>query len=252
MATYAIGDIHGYLPPLADLLGQLRPLVTADDVVVFLGDYIDRGPDTRRCIDEILSFRSSTPGRVVALYGNHEDWMLKTMRDYTRHSWLLGMDPVSTIASYSPSAAQAIHEAANAAGLLLAIGRYRLPYESFFDALPQEHREFFETLVPSYVTDDCICSHGGLDPAITSVSYQLRRSLIWGADGFPDEYEGEKIVVYGHHNNAVRDVRGWPLPRFVGNTIGVDTIAHGVLTAIRLPDRAVFQSARYAAIAEAT
>jgi hypothetical protein len=52
-------------------------------------------------------------------------------------------------------------------------------------------------------------------------------------------------VLYGHRNNADVDSRGWPNPRIIGNTIGLDTIAHGVLTAMRMPDRTVFQSARY-------
>jgi serine/threonine protein phosphatase 1 len=57
MATLAVGDIHGYLPPLVDLLAQLGDAATAADVIGFLGDYIDRGPDSKRCIDAILEFR---------------------------------------------------------------------------------------------------------------------------------------------------------------------------------------------------
>jgi hypothetical protein len=49
MATFVIGDIHGNLPALTDLLGQVEPLLTRDDTLVFLGDYIDRGPDSRGC-----------------------------------------------------------------------------------------------------------------------------------------------------------------------------------------------------------
>ena len=56
MATIAVGDIHGYLGPLRDLLARLRAEVTQDDTVVFLGDYIDRGPDSKGCIDAIRAF----------------------------------------------------------------------------------------------------------------------------------------------------------------------------------------------------
>jgi hypothetical protein len=52
--------------------------------------------------------------------------------------------------------------------------------------------------------------------------------------------------VYGHWNNADIDSAGWPRPRVIGNTVGIDTIAHGVLTAIRLPDHEVIQSRRHA------
>jgi hypothetical protein len=52
-------------------------------------------------------------------------------------------------------------------------------------------------------------------------------------------------VVYGHWDNAVVDPSGWPQPLVIGDTIGIDTISHGVLTAIRMPDRRIFQSAKH-------
>jgi serine/threonine protein phosphatase 1 len=76
MATIAIGDIHGNHSALIDVLDQIRSEVDAGDTVVFLGDYIDRGPDTKRCIDAILSFRQEVKAEVVCLRGNHEDWLL--------------------------------------------------------------------------------------------------------------------------------------------------------------------------------
>ena len=74
---------------------------------------------------------------------------------------------------------------------------------------------------------------------------QPARALIWGARGFPDRYRGGAMAVYGHWNNAAVTADGWPQPLMLGNTIGIDTIAWGVLTAVRLPDRRIFQSARY-------
>jgi hypothetical protein len=74
--------------------------------------------------------------------------------------------------------------------------------------------------------------------------------LTWGARGFPDRYRGRDIVVYGHWNNAAVTADVWPQPLMLGNTIGIDTIAWGVLTAVRLPDRHVFQSARYDPVGE--
>lgn len=111
MPTYAIGDIHGHLPALQDLLVQLQHEVREGDVVVFLGDYIDRGPDSRACIDAILDFTQSTPAETVCLRGNHEDWMLRTRHNYRKHSWLFGMDGLVTVRSYSVEAEQKIHEA---------------------------------------------------------------------------------------------------------------------------------------------
>lgn len=245
MATFAIGDVHGYLAPLTDVLTQVADAAGSGDVVVFLGDYIDRGPDSRACIDAILAFRRDTPAGVVCLRGNHEDWLLRTERDYTRHSWLLGMEGLVTIASYSPEAERAIRKALGEAGLRLFLGTCALPYNVFFDAMPPSHRAFFNELALCHETADCLCTHAGLDPTVATLAGQTPESLIWGHDGFPARYVGNVPVVYGHWNNADFDSAGWPRPRIEGTTIGIDTIAQGVLTAIRLPDRRVFQSARY-------
>ena len=87
MATLAIGDIHGHRPALEDLLGQIAGEVAEGDTVVFLGDYIDRGPDSKGCVDAILRFRSEVRADVVCLLGNHEDWLLRTMANHERHSF---------------------------------------------------------------------------------------------------------------------------------------------------------------------
>jgi serine/threonine protein phosphatase 1 len=244
MATIAIGDIHGHLKPLCDLLERVRPNVGADDTVVFLGDYIDRGSDTRRCIDAILEFTATVNARVVCLRGNHEDWFLRTMHDYTQHAWLLGMEAGETIRSYAPDAAEAIRAAARASRTSVYEGTCALPYELFFDALPPAHLQFFESLGLCHETPECFCSHGGVDPAAASGD-TAARTLVWGTSGFPADYAGDRIVIYGHMNNAHVDDDDWPHPRVVGNTYGLDTIAHGVLSAVRLPGPYVLQSARY-------
>jgi len=87
--------------------------------------------------------------------------------------------------------------------------------------------------------------HGGLDPLVPRLEDQAVDALTWGTNGFPDSYRGTDMVVYGHWNNADVDSQGWPRPRFLGRTIGLDTISHGVLSALRLPDRRLFQSARH-------
>src|SRR6185437_14833040 len=146
MSTIAIGDVHGNRAALADLLDQLRPVVEARDTVVFLGDYIDRGPDSKGCITAILDFQREVAGTVVCLCGNHEDWLLRTLHDPKRHSWLLGMEGLDTIESYSPHAARAVREAMADAGLQLYLGVGAVPYDLFFGAMPREHLRFFETL----------------------------------------------------------------------------------------------------------
>ena len=242
MPTIAIGDIHGFLQPLSRLLSHILEVATADDTVVFLGDYIDRGPESARCLDAIVAFTKGTKATVIGLMGNHEEWLLQTYEDYTRHSWLFGMEGLVTIRSYSPDSEQGMRAAMRDAGVQLYVGKCALPYGAFFDVMPSSHHAFFSQLALSYESADCICTHAGVNPAIAELSAQPRDALVWGHGGFPLAYRGSKPVVYGHWNNAVPAGDGWPLPQIVGNTIGIDTISHGVLTAIRMPDRLLIQS----------
>jgi serine/threonine protein phosphatase 1 len=244
LSTFAIGDIHGQLAPLEDLLARLVPEVQAGDTVVFLGDYIDRGHESKQCVDAVLAFEAASPADVVFLLGNHEDWLLKTMRDPTSHSWLLGMDGLTAIRSYSPDAAAAILAAAEVAGGALYGGHVALPYDRFFAAMPAAHVEFFTGLGRWHVTPDCFSAHAGVDPAASDFT-DASRAHVWGASGFPESYAGSQPIVYGHFNDAFVDAEGWPRVRVVGQTYGLDTISHGVLTAIRLPDLNIYQSARY-------
>lgn len=245
MASIAIGDIHGNAAALDDLLTQIEPTFTSKDTVVFLGDYIDRGTASAHVVARILKLREQSQATVITLKGNHEDWLLKAMRDYTHHSWLLAADAYPTIESYSSGAAGTLRSAVETVGKgALYGGSARLPYNVFFDALPPAHVSFFEGLQLFHQTEDGTFVHAGIDSNAGALELQSPFTLLMGTLSFPQDYSGPSPVVYGHHNNAdVRD--GWPHPRVTRWTIGIDTISHGVLTAVRLPERAVFQSARY-------
>ena len=245
MATFAIGDIHGNEATLADLLGQLEPLIRPEDTVVFVGDYIDRGPCSKQCIERILAFEQTCPATVVALLGNHEYSLLETLHDFTTHSWLIAMDAWPTIASYSKSAAQILRQEAEKAGGRLFTEEYRLPYELFFDAVPAAHLTFFRALKAYCRTPDGLCVHAGIDPRDGAIERQSEKMLVWGTYRFHEQYHGSETIVYGHYSNAIVDENAWPKPVVRDNSIGIDTIKYGVLTAIQLPDRRVFQSARY-------
>ena len=247
MATIAIGDVHGNLCALDDLLAKLVPTLARNDVLVFLGDYIDRGPDTRGCVERILCLREDTACEIVTLLGNHEQWMLRTLSDPASHSWILGMEAFETIASYSADAAAYLRAEVENAGPRLFMEKVRLRYEAFFDRMPAHHLAFFRQLKPFHQTDDVVCVHGGVDLLGAAPNLKDMDLLVWGPAGFPDEYRGPRSVVYGHWNNPVLDHTGWPSPRVLSNgTFGIDTISKGILTAMRFPDGKVFQSSRIA------
>lgn len=243
MATVAIGDIHGNLSALEDLLAKVMPTMSRNDVLVFLGDYIDGGPDSRGCLERIVRLKDEGPCHVVTLLGNHEDWMLKTMRDPTRHSWILSMEAFETIASYSMDAAVSLRQELERIGPRLITERAPMNYGVFFNLMPPEHVSFLKSLALYHCTADVVCVHGGVDVKGSPLNLQDPETLIWGPEGFPDGYRGQEAVVYGHWDNAIKDESGWPWPCIKGNrTFGIDTISGGVLTAMRFPDGEVFQS----------
>jgi predicted MPP superfamily phosphohydrolase len=246
VATIAIGDIHGNLPALEDLLRKVLPELGPGDTLVFLGDYIDRGPNAAGCLERILRLKEDARFSVITLLGNHEDWLLRTFRDYHSHSWILGMEAFETIASYSSEAASTIRREAERLAMHLITEKPALPYEVFFDKVPASHLSFLNDLKPYHRASEVVCVHGGLHPGRGPVESQRPEDLIWGTDDFPDLYEGPDAIAYGHMNNAVRDESGWPLPCILSNhTFGLDTISAGVLTGMRFPDGQVFQSGRF-------
>jgi serine/threonine protein phosphatase 1 len=246
MAIIAIGDIHGNLVALNDLLSQILSQVSKSDSIVFLGDYIDRGPNARGCIDRILEVKQMAPCSVVTLRGNHEDWMLRSFADHRCHSWIIGMEAFETVASYSVKAARMLREEVERLGPRLIFDKMPVPYDIFFDVVPKDHLDFFSKLQYFHVQESVICVHGGLDPHLEDFELQHPETLLWGGTGFPEEYSRSEKVIYGHWNNAVLDNSGWPSPIILSNgTYGIDTISHGILTAIRLPDERIFQSGQY-------
>jgi serine/threonine protein phosphatase 1 len=243
---FAIGDIHGNILALDDLLAKIKPELSPEDVLVFLGDYIDRGPNARECIARIVELKATAPFSVVPLLGNHEDWMLKSYRDHRAHSWIMGMESFETIASYSRSAAEILEREIERFGVRFILERPALPYEVFFNSVPASHMEFFLSLKPYYQANGVLCVHGGVESNVKNIDALPVDTFIWGTDDFPDGYSGVNRVVYGHHRNAVLDSAGWPHPNIKPNgTYGIDTSAEGILTAIRFPDFAVFQSGRF-------
>ncbi|MGL4552234.1 MAG: metallophosphoesterase, partial [Gemmataceae bacterium] len=81
MRTLAIGDIHGYSATLDALLQAVAP--AADDRVVTLGDYVDRGPDSRGVIDRLIALHAT--GRLIPLFGNHDEMMLEGLAEDGPH-----------------------------------------------------------------------------------------------------------------------------------------------------------------------
>lgn len=235
LATYAIGDIHGRSDLVAQLLEQIE--VTPDDHVIFLGDYIDRGMDSKGVVDRLLEFESTSAAQVSFVMGNHEQWMLRSFDDHTRHSWYVAMNGYATVRSYSRKAAAVIDEALDVAGESIFDG-VALPYDALVDAMPAEHLAFFRRLKPYVRTDDVVGVHAGVSADCMRVEEEDRDFLLWGREDWWDEYSGPDRIVYGHWGNGLVH-RGAVRPFVVGRTYGIDCAAAGALMALRFPDLAV-------------
>ena len=215
--VYAVGDIHGRLDLLDEMLGLIeddiveRPLATIRQC--FLGDLIDRGPDSAGVIERLSSLRHF-PAKPLFLMGNHEEVLLNVLNAQPdlAYDWL-GFGGDACAESYGVSAAA-----------LLAMKEERIA-EVLRAAIPQRHVAFLQSFGDTFRFGDYLFVHAGIRPGVTIEQQQLK-DLRWIRQPFlSDEHDHGCMVVHGH---TVSDgVERRP------NRIGIDTGAYrtGVLTA---------------------
>ncbi len=242
VALAVIGDIHGNATGLRALLRRLNDRISHNTPVVFLGDYIDGGPSTRQVIELMIRFCDSRPGPSVFLRGNHEEWLLRSLEDHSKHSWILSMRGLSTIGSYSPELEAEFRELMQKTGPALISDGLELPYDRVLAAMPESHVQFFSKLEIAYEDGLCICTHAGLSCEYRGLSYETERDVVWGNESFPECYDGAKTVVYGHFSKRARLAGGVVVPLLKNNTICLDTSKHNVVSAVMLPQRRLLQS----------
>ena len=221
---YAVGDIHGR----ADLLAQMHRLIAEDaalltpgtsKVVIYLGDYVDRGLESRQVID--LLIRDRLEGfQTVHLFGNHDAWLLSFLVDATIGPIWLRYGGDATMVSYGVRL-----------GVPLDDVRY---YEQLQDDLrqriPRRHVEFLQGLELSFESGDYLFVHGGVDPA-RPLDQQATDDLLWIREPFlSSRRDLGRVVVHGH------TVESEPIVR--ANRIGIDTGAcwTGCLTCLVLEE----------------
>lgn len=209
---YAIGDIHGR----KDLLDHLLELIAADAarsrarrrLVVFLGDYVDRGLQSRAVIETVRAGPPSLPEwerfRWIALRGNHEDLLLRFLDDIeVGQVWLAeGNGGMATLFSYIGK----------------RIAQYRDAYslqDAFRRSLPRPDRAFLEGLPPCHSEGDYFFVHAGVRPGVP-LGLQASDDLLWIRGEFlTSNADFGKIVVHGHSISRV--------PQERRNRIGIDT-----------------------------
>lgn len=205
---FAIGDIHGCRDKLARLLEQL-PYERERDLLVFLGDYINRGPESREVISLLCALKKSG-SRMVTLMGNHEYLLLEYQKngDPALIPLLRSMQIDTTLDSYDLKDLNRLHRLAG---------------------LPEAHRQFLAGLRYFYQTDTHIFVHAGLYPGLPldeqdpSTFTEIRDVFV------ASDYDFGKIVVFGHST--------FQTPFVTRTKIGIDTGAEqgNLLTALELP-----------------
>jgi serine/threonine protein phosphatase 1 len=222
LRLYAVGDVHGR----ADLLRRLHEMIVEDargtphpkKRVVYLGDYIDRGPDSRGVLDILIDAPLLGFER-VHLEGNHEHAMLDFLVDIRIGPMWLDNGGDATLESYGVP----IPNPEDSADLLRA---QRLLAAN----LPESHRAFLRNLELAHSAGDYFFVHAGVRPG-TPLDRQEREDLLWIREPFLRSRAAfGKIVVHGH--SISRE------PELCDNRIGIDTgaFASGHLTCLVLAD----------------
>jgi serine/threonine protein phosphatase 1 len=225
LRLYAVGDIHGRL----DLLDQMLEIIGQDGasrkpmrtVIVFLGDYIDRGNDSKGVVERLIS---GLPEDITAVFlkGNHEDLLLSFLEEPVSGLNWLHNGGETALMSYGVDRA-AIDDAIwlGKRGLMEAAAQ-------FHSLLPDEHLRFYRSLKLSYRAGDYFFAHAGVRPGV-ALDRQTEDDLIWIRGEFLNyTYEFGAVVVHGH--TPAR------FPQDLHNRIGIDTLAFhtGKLTAVGL------------------
>jgi serine/threonine protein phosphatase 1 len=221
---YAVGDIHGQLDLLDELLEKL-PL-GPDDRLLFIGDYIDRGPDARGVVQRLIDLELERD--CTFLLGNHESMFLDFIgwrgESYFGGDAFLPNGGDRTLASY---------------------GYFDLddPEPANF-VLPKSHEEFYSRLKLFHLEGDYLFVHAGIGRRLlgeSEVAYALRRArpqdLLWDRASADLPHALGVTVVYGHTPAPDFKVR-WNRPYGIG--IDTGAVYGGFLTAIRLPDETIF------------
>ena len=210
--VYAIGDIHGRL----DLLQAIHTKILRDaasspsalsKAAVYLGDYVDRGLQSKEVIDLLLD--SPLPGfDTVHLKGNHEEAMLEFLEDASVGPGWLRFGGNETLYSYGVRVPTDVPAAERPRQLQIALR----------EALPQSHVKFLSSLRLSLVIGDYAFVHAGIRPGVT-MDKQVAEDLLWIRGDFLDSKRDHgKVIVHGH--TITRE------PAICANRIGIDTGAY--------------------------
>lgn len=210
MPLYAIGDVHGYRQPLLQLLDEVS--AGPEDTLIFLGDYVDKGPDVSGTLDLLIQLNRDK--NCIFLRGNHDQLLLDAIKNPDLISYwecLAGNEPLASYGQGSTS--------------------------DLLKALPPEHVDFLENICRDYhETNDFIFVHGGIRPHLAPEE-EDQDHLLWLTLSSASPHNSGRRVICGHSaqsNGRIADL---------GHTICIDTaITKGqFITCLNLKDFSYIQ-----------
>jgi serine/threonine protein phosphatase 1 len=200
---FIIGDVHGCLDMLERLMDKID-CSPEKDTLIFLGDYIDRGDDSKGVVDYILDLRRDA-FKVEALKGNHEAMFLNFLRGVESEIFIVN-GGWRTMESY---------------------GSYNL--QDDLSLIPSDHRKFYASLKLYIELDDYYIVHAGFNPGV-EISKQTENDMLWIRRKFiSSNFNFGKKVIFGH--------TPFQEPLIMKNKIGLDTgaVFGNKLTCLELP-----------------
>ncbi len=202
---FAIGDIHGCYKKLRILLEKVN-IDFRHDTLIFMGDYIDRGPLSFEVVEYLIKLKKKHEN-IIFLRGNHEEMLLKYLAGHDRYVYLSNGGQ-QTLESY-----------------------LKRSYDVDTGPIPQDHIEFLKSLDLYFQTDDFIFVHAGLKEGIC-LEDQVSEDLLWIRRSFvKSKYDFGKCIIFGH--------TPFSKPLVEPNKIGIDTgaVFGNKLTCIELPTK---------------
>lgn len=219
--TYAIADLHGRFDLLLNALEAISLDAGEHEYkVITLGDYVDRGPQSRQIIQHLMDAQAM--GRpLICLKGNHEDMMIETIRKPLHPDWWIGNGGGATLVSYGHARAGLVD----------------------YEVVPKQHLDWLDKLPLMHVDNHRVFVHAGVDPTYPLDQQKLQVLTWWLYPDGADIGHGDKHVVHGHHqfadgpklfkNRSDLDTFAWSTGRLV---VGVfdDDVAGGPIHQIEI------------------
>lgn len=209
---YAIGDIHGRLDKLQAVMEQVEPEIDpVQDTLIFLGDYIDRGPCSFEVVEYLIRLKERFSD-IVFLKGNHEEMLELYLNGVDRTIYLMNGGH-QTLENYLEHAVQTEP-----------------------NPIPMAHRHFFSSLALFHETEEHIFVHAGLREKVP-IELQKNEDLLWIREKFIySTFDFPKRVVFGH--------TPFTEPLVMPNKIGIDTgaVYGNKLTCLKLPQLVFFHA----------